>query len=84
MTIHTQLFNDADTEALLERIAGRRLDPEVYQRIQERGNKATEEIREKFGTIEIAVGLIRETRGESVDEKLSMNLPAYPMVADSN
>ncbi|MEI8020211.1 MAG: hypothetical protein WCH39_18555 [Schlesneria sp.] len=84
MTIHTQLFNDADTEALLERIAGRRLDPEVYQRIQERGNKATEEIREKFGTIEIAVELIRETRGESVDEKLSMNLPAYPMVADSN
>ena len=64
MTTHTQHFIDADTEALLERIAGKPLDPEVYRRIQERGNKATEEIRKKMGTIEIAVELIRETRDE--------------------
>ena len=82
--MRTQHFIDADTEALLERIAGEPLDPEVYRRIQERGNKVTEEIREKFGTIEIAVELIRETRDENADWKLTTNLPAYPMVADSS
>ena len=67
MTIDSQHFIGADTEALLKRIAGKPLDPEVYQRIQERGNQVTEEIREKFGTIEIAVELIRETRDENAD-----------------
>ena len=64
MTMRTLHFIDADTEALLERIAGKSLDPEVYQRIQDRGNQVTEEILEKSGTIEIAVELIRETREE--------------------
>ena len=64
MTMRTLHFIDADTEAFLERIAGKSLDPEVYQRIQDRGNQVTEEIREKSGTIEIAVELIRETRDE--------------------
>jgi len=64
MSIHTQHFIDADIEALLERIADKPLDPEVYRRILERGNKVTEEIRQKTGTIEIAVDLIRETRDE--------------------
>ena len=64
MSIDTKII-DADTEAILERIAhGKRLDPAVYRRIQERGDKATEEIRKKYGTIEIAVDLIRETRDE--------------------
>ena len=55
---------DADTEALLQRIAGKLLDPEVYRHIQVRGNKAMEEIRKNMGAIEIAVKLIRETRHE--------------------
>ena len=66
MSIDIQHPIDADTESLLERIAGKPLDPEVYRRIQERGNKATEEIRKKSGTIEIAVELIRETRDECI------------------
>lgn len=56
---------DADTEALIERIThGTPLPPDVYQRIQERGDKLTDEIRQKYGTIEIAVDLIREIRDE--------------------
>lgn len=56
---------DSDTEALMERIIhGTPLPPDVYQRIQERGDKLTEEIRQKYGTIEIAVDLIREIRDE--------------------
>jgi hypothetical protein len=66
MTTDTRHPIDADTEALLERIAGKPLDPEVYRRIQERGNKVTEEIRKRMGTIEIAIDLIRETRDECV------------------
>jgi len=66
MNIRTQHFTDADTEALLERIAGKPLDPEVYRRIQERGNKVTEEIRQTTGMVEIAVDLVRETRDECV------------------
>lgn len=54
---------DPDAEALLERILhGKPLAPDVYRRIQERGGKITEEIRQKFGTVEIAVDLIRECR----------------------
>jgi hypothetical protein len=66
MTIDTRHPIDADTDAILERIAGKPLDPDVYRRIQDRGNKVTEEIRKKTGTNEIAVDLIRETRDECV------------------
>lgn len=56
---------DADTEALMERIShGTPLPPDVYRRIQERGDQLTEEIRQKYGTREIAVDLIREIRDE--------------------
>ena len=66
MTIDTRPPGNHHTEALLERILhGKPLDPDVYRRIQERGDKITEEIREKFGTIEIAVDLIRGGRDEA-------------------
>jgi hypothetical protein len=56
---------DPDTEALMERILhGKPLDPELYRRIQEQGDRLTEEIRQKIGTVEIAVDLIRQTRDE--------------------
>jgi hypothetical protein len=65
MSTDTRPSVDPDTEALLERILhGKPLDPDVYRRIQERGNKLTEEIRQKVGTVEIAVDLIRECRDE--------------------
>jgi hypothetical protein len=56
---------DPDTEALMERILhGKPLDPELYRRIQEQGDRLTEEIRQKIGTVEIAVDLVRQTRDE--------------------
>lgn len=39
-------------------------DPEFAARVQAKAAKITEEIREKHGTLEIAVDLIRETRDE--------------------
>ena len=62
---------DADTQAILDRMAtGKPIDRDVYERIQSRGNKITEEIRAKHGTIEIAVDLIREhAKNEIVMER---------------
>jgi hypothetical protein len=37
----------------------------VYRRIRERGTKITEELRQKYGEMDIAVDLIREVRDES-------------------
>lgn len=65
MNTDTTPILDADTQALMDRIVhGTPLPPDVYQRIQERGDQLTEEIRQKYGTIEIAVDLIREIRDE--------------------
>ena len=51
-----------------------KLDPAVYRRMQVRGDKVTEEIRKKYGTVEIAVDLIRET--DSIIQLTSpFNLP---------
>lgn len=65
MSTETKPSLDADTQALIERIVhGTPLPPDVYQRIQEHGDKLTDEIRRQYGTIEIAVDLIREIRDE--------------------
>ncbi len=65
MSIETKAPLDADTEALLERIAhGTPLAPDVYRRIRDRGDRLREEMRQKFGTVEIAVNLVREIRDE--------------------
>lgn len=56
---------EADEEALMERVLhGKPLDPEIYRRIREAGDRVTEELRRRHGTIEIAVDLIREIRDE--------------------
>ena len=65
MSIETKPTVDADMEALLERIAhGTPLPPDVYQRIRDRSDRLREEMRQKFGTAEIAVDLVREIRDE--------------------
>ena len=65
MSIETNEHVEADTNALMESIInGAPLPPDVYHRIQKRGDELTEEIRQKYGTIEIAVDLIREIRDE--------------------
>jgi hypothetical protein len=54
---------DEDTKALLAWIAnGTPLHPDVRKRIEDRGDQLTEEIRQKYGTVEIAVDLIRQIR----------------------
>jgi len=56
------ITSDPDTQAILERVRGKPLDPAVYERIRKNGERITEEIRKKHGTFNIAVDLIRDTR----------------------
>lgn len=52
-----------DAEALLERVLGSKpLDPEVYRRVRENGERITDELRRKHGEMDIAVELIHEVR----------------------
>lgn len=65
MSIETKPTVDADTAALLERIAhGTPLPPNVYRRIRERSDRLREEMFQKFGSVEFAVDLVREIRDE--------------------
>lgn len=53
----------ADSKAVLEHLTqGTPLDPDVYRRVHERAAKITEELRRKYGTLDIAVDLIRQAR----------------------
>jgi len=55
----------ADCEAVIQHVLSRKpLDPEVYRRVRERAERATEDIRLAHGVVVIAVELIRETRDE--------------------
>lgn len=65
MSTETKSTLEVDDEALMERVLrGKPLEPEVYRRLREEGDRITEEIRRQHGTIEIAVDLIREIRDE--------------------
>ena len=68
MDTHTHPLNpetDADTLAIIEHVmTGKPLDPEVYRRVRAEAERATEEMRQRVGTVEIAVDLIREGRDE--------------------
>ena len=56
---------DADTRAVLDRLtSGKPLDPETYRRIRERAERATAELRRRFGEMTAAVDLVREARDE--------------------
>lgn len=55
----------ADGDAIVESlVTGKPLDPEARDRIRERGRRLTEELRKKYGEMNIAVDLIRESRDE--------------------
>lgn len=45
-------------------LTGKPLDPEIARRIRERSERATETLRRKYGTLNIAVDLIREVRDQ--------------------
>jgi hypothetical protein len=56
----------SDKDALLEHLTtGKPLDAEVRHRILERGERISEELRQTYGEMDIAVDLIREIRDES-------------------
>ena len=55
----------ADGDAVIESLVrGQPLDEETRNRIRERGRKLTEQIRQKYGEMNIAVDLVRESRDE--------------------
>jgi hypothetical protein len=56
-------LTSADAQAVIEHaMTGKPLDPEVARRVRERSECATETLRRKYGTLNIAVDLIREAR----------------------
>jgi hypothetical protein len=57
--------SDPDLKAVIEHlISGKPLDPELERRVRERSEKATQELFEKYGYMNVAVDLIRECRDE--------------------
>lgn len=55
----------ADSEAVIEHLLrGTPLDPEVDRRVHERAARITDELRRKYGMLDIAVDLIRQAREE--------------------
>ena len=58
-------MDTTDKEALLEHLTtGKPLDPKVRRRILERGERISQQLRQTYGEMDIAVDLIRETRDE--------------------
>jgi hypothetical protein len=56
---------DADARAIIEHaMTGAPLDPEVYRRVRERGDRIRQETYEKHGVLDVGVPAIRELRGE--------------------
>jgi hypothetical protein len=56
---------DADTQAVLDALAtGKRLDPEVAERLRKETDDLREQVFRKHGVLDIGVPAIRELRGE--------------------
>ena len=45
-------------------IAGTPIDPALFRRVRERSERMTEELRRKYGELNVAVDLVREIRNE--------------------
>jgi hypothetical protein len=55
----------ADEAAVTEHLlTGKPIDPEVYRRIRARAEQVTAQLRQRYGEMNLAVDLIRETRDE--------------------
>ena len=55
----------ADAKTVIEHVmTGKPLDPDVARRIRERSEAIQEELRQKYGALDIGVPAIRELRGE--------------------
>jgi hypothetical protein len=58
-------LREADAQAVMDHvISGAPLDPEIAHRVNERSRLATEEVRQRLGTVNVAVGLIRAARDD--------------------
>ncbi len=55
----------SETQALLDHLLGKPLDPETYRRIRERQERLTAELCQQHGEMNIAVDLVREVRDET-------------------
>jgi hypothetical protein len=56
-------LEDPDTLAIIAHAMRRTpLDPDVYRRVREAGDRLTDEIRKSHGTVYLAVDLIRDAR----------------------
>jgi hypothetical protein len=65
-TIDDPAVRDADAKAVVAHFAnGTPLPPEIAARVRKRSERLTEQVRKKFGTVEVAVDLIREGRDEA-------------------
>ena len=61
LTTDAEIF--ADAQAVIDAItSGRRLDPVIARRVNERAEKIRQEVFEKHGFLDIAVPAIRELR----------------------
>jgi len=59
------ILRESDAQTVMNHaLNGVPLDPEVAARVQERSRRATEEVRRRLGTLDVAVELIRQTRDE--------------------
>ncbi len=55
----------ADLEAVLNHVAaGTPVEPALARRVRERSERLTEELRQRYGELDVAVDLIREIREE--------------------
>jgi hypothetical protein len=57
-------IHDAADAVIEHAMTGKPLDPEIARRVRERSERATAELRRKYGTLNVAVDLIREARDE--------------------
>ena len=63
--MNDQALREADAQAVIDHVlTGAPLDPEVARRVNERSRLATEAVRQRVGTVDVAVNLIRATRDE--------------------
>jgi hypothetical protein len=65
MNTHENDTVEADLKAVMDHVMGLKpLDPEIACRVRERWERATEELRRKYGELNVAVDLVREGRDE--------------------
>ena len=69
MSTELKTMTDAETSADLDAVIrhvtdGTAIDPELSRRVRERSEKLSEQIRRRYGQLEVAVDLVREGRDE--------------------